>query len=116
MLLLGICFRARRTGDGQSADGHRGVRGSGNGHVAPCSCGWRRSDVVAQIGQAHLREVGKSLFELCVERSAPQRVILVESQFHQAEEKVRGDQREEEDVSYELANRRREIEHGDLLE
>ena len=28
-LLLGICFRARRTGNGQNGDGRRGVRGYG---------------------------------------------------------------------------------------
>ena len=28
-LLLGICFRARRIGDGQNGDRRRGVRGSG---------------------------------------------------------------------------------------
>ena len=27
LLLQGICFRARRTGDGQNVDGRRGVRG-----------------------------------------------------------------------------------------
>ena len=28
LLLLGNCFRARRTGNGQNGDGRRGVRGS----------------------------------------------------------------------------------------
>jgi len=31
-LLLGNCFRARRTGNGQNVDGRRGVRGSAYAH------------------------------------------------------------------------------------
>jgi hypothetical protein len=34
--LQGICFRARRTGDGQNADGRRGVRGYGRELLIQC--------------------------------------------------------------------------------
>ncbi len=40
MKLLGICFRARRTGDGQNGDRRRGVRGSAERYRRRQSLGW----------------------------------------------------------------------------